>query len=49
MGRGFGSSEAIFAPEPPLIARRNDLGTPDVVERLLAEIRQAFVLAGRAR
>jgi Domain of unknown function (DUF4062) len=49
LGSGFGSSAALVAPDPPLIARREDVGTAALADRLLAEVRQAFVLAGRSR
>ena len=49
MGSMFGSPPVVVAPDPPLTARREELGTPELVERLAAEVRQAFVLAGRSR
>jgi hypothetical protein len=49
MGNMFGSPPFIVAPDPPLTARREELGTPELVERLAAEVRQAFLLAGRSR
>ncbi len=49
MGNMFGSPPVIIAPDSPLTARREELGTPELVERLAAEVRQAFVLAGRSR
>jgi Domain of unknown function (DUF4062) len=49
MGSGFGSSQAIVAPDPPRLTRREEVGTPELVDQLVAEVRQAFVLAGRSR
>ncbi|HXN37235.1 MAG TPA: DUF4062 domain-containing protein [Solirubrobacteraceae bacterium] len=49
MGSMFGSPPVVVAPDPPLTARREELGAPELVERLAAEVRQAFVLAGRSR
>jgi hypothetical protein len=49
MGNMFDSPPVIVAPDPPLTARREELGTPELVERLAAEVRQAFVHAGRSR
>jgi hypothetical protein len=49
MGNMFGSPPVLVAPDPPLTARREELGTPELVERLAAEVRQAFVFAGRSR
>jgi Domain of unknown function (DUF4062) len=49
MGSAFGSSELIVAPDPPLLARREDVGAPELVDQLVAEVRQAFALVGRLR
>jgi hypothetical protein len=49
MGNMFGSPAVVVAPDPPLLARREDVGSPELVDQLLAEVRQAFLLAGRSR
>lgn len=45
----MGSSAVIVAPDPPRFARREDVGSPELVERLVAEIRHAFLLEKRVR
>lgn len=49
MGSMFGSAAVIVAPDPPRLARREEVGTAELVDQLVAEVRQAFVLAGRSR
>jgi hypothetical protein len=49
MGSVFGSRAVVLAPDPPRIARREDVGSPEMVRQLLAELRHAFLLDGRAR
>ena len=49
MGNMFGSPAVVVAPDPPLLARREGIGSPELVDQLLAEVRQAFLLAGRSR
>ncbi len=49
MGSMTGSPAVVVAPAPPLVARREDLGLPELVERLVAEVRHAFLLDGRLR
>jgi hypothetical protein len=49
MGSMFGSPAVVLAPDPPRLARREDLGSPELVEQLVAEVRQAFLVEGRAR
>jgi hypothetical protein len=49
MGSMFGSPAVVVAPDPPLLARREDLGAPELVDQLVAEVRQAFLLDGRSR
>jgi hypothetical protein len=38
MGNMFGSPPVVVAPDPPLTARREELGAPELVERLAAEV-----------
>jgi Domain of unknown function (DUF4062) len=42
----FRMPEIVVAPQPPLVVRRQDLGRPETVERLLAELRRVFADAG---
>lgn len=49
MGNMFGSPAVVVAPDPPQLARREDVGSPELLDQLLAEVRQAFMLAGRSR
>ena len=49
MGSTFGSPAVVVAPDPPRVARREDVGSPELVDQLVAEIRHAFLLDGRAR
>jgi hypothetical protein len=49
MGSMFGSPAIVVAPDPPRLARREDLGAPELVDQLVAEVRQAFLLRGRSR
>jgi hypothetical protein len=48
-GGAFGSPAVVIAPDPPRIARREDVGSPELVTHLVAEVRHAFLLDGRAR
>jgi hypothetical protein len=48
MGSMFGSPAVILAPDPPRLTRREDIGSPGLVEQLVAEVRQAFLVDGRA-
>jgi hypothetical protein len=49
MGNMFGSSGVVLAPDPPRVVRREDLGSPEFIDRLVAEVRHVFLLDGRAR
>jgi hypothetical protein len=49
LGNAFSSPGIVVAPDPPLIARREALGSPELIERLVAEVRHVFRLQGRAR
>lgn len=49
MGSAFGSPAVVVAPDPPRVARREDVGSPELVNQLVAEVRHAFLLDGRAR
>jgi hypothetical protein len=49
LGSVFGSPAVVVAPDPPRVARREDIGSPEFVDQLIAEIRHAFLLQGRAR
>jgi len=49
MGSMMGSPAVLVSPNPPRVARREDLGSPELVEQLVAEVRHAFLLEGRAR
>lgn len=49
MGSAFGSPSVLVAPDPARITRREALESPELVEQLVAEVRRAFLLAGRAR
>jgi hypothetical protein len=49
MGSMFGSAGVVLAPDPPRLARREDLGSPELVEQLVAEVRHVFLLEGRQR
>lgn len=49
MGNMMGSPAVVVAPDPPRVARREDLDSPKLVEQLVAEVRHAFLLEGRAR
>ena len=49
MGSMFGSPAVVVAPDPPRVARREDVGSPELVTHLVAEVRHAFLLDGRAR
>jgi hypothetical protein len=49
MGNMMGSPAVIVAPDPPRFARREDVGSPELVARLVAEIRHAFLLEKRVR
>lgn len=49
MGSMTGSPAVVVAPDPPRVARRENLGSPDLVEQLVAEVRHAFLLDGRVR
>jgi hypothetical protein len=49
MGGLFGAPAVVVAPDPPLLARREGLGARELVDHLVAEVRQAFLLAGRSR
>jgi hypothetical protein len=49
MGSVFGSPPVLVSPDPPLRTRRGALGSPELVEQLVAEVRHAFLLEGRVR
>jgi hypothetical protein len=49
LGNAFTSPPVLVAPDPPRITRREALGSPELVEQLVAEIRHAFLLEGRAQ
>ena len=49
MGSAFGSPAVVVAPDPPRVARREDVGSPELVNQLVAEVRHAFLLDGRSR
>jgi hypothetical protein len=49
MGSAFGSPAVVVAPDPPRVARREDVGCAEFVNQLDAEVRHAFMLDGRAR
>lgn len=49
MGSAFGSPAVVVAPDPPRVARREDIGSAELVNQLVAEVRHAFLLDGRAR
>jgi hypothetical protein len=38
--------DLLVAPNPPLLARREDLGSPDIANRLRAELRRRFAAEG---
>jgi hypothetical protein len=42
------SPPVVLAPDPPRIVRREDVGSTTLLEHLVAEVRQAFALQGRA-
>jgi hypothetical protein len=39
MGNMFGSPAVVVAPDPPQLARREDVGSPELLDQLLAEVR----------
>jgi hypothetical protein len=39
----------VVAPDPPLLAGREDLGAPELLDQLVAEVRQALLLDRRPR
>jgi hypothetical protein len=49
MGSMMGSPAVLVSPNPPRVTRREDLGSPELVEQLVAEVRHAFLLDGRPR
>jgi hypothetical protein len=49
LGSAFGSPAVVVAPDPPRVARREDVGSPALVVQLVAEVRRVFLLEGRAR
>jgi hypothetical protein len=49
MGSMTGSPAVVVAPDPPRVARREDLGSHELVEQLVAEVRYAFLLDGRVQ
>ncbi len=49
MGSAFHSPAVVVAPDPPRVARREDVGSPELVHQLVAEVRHTFLLDGRAR
>ncbi|MGH2904518.1 MAG: DUF4062 domain-containing protein [Solirubrobacteraceae bacterium] len=49
MGNMMGSPAVVVAPNPPRVARREDLDSSGLVDTLVAEVRHAFLLGGRAR
>jgi len=49
MGSMTGSPAVVVAPDPPRVVRREEMGSPELVEQLVAEVRHAFLLDGRVR
>jgi hypothetical protein len=49
IGSMTGSPAVLVAPDPPRLARREDVGSRRLVDELAAEIRHAFALQGRTR
>src|SRR4051794_13897092 len=46
LGHSFSTPNLLIAPEPPLLARREDLGGADFANRLRAELRRRFAADG---
>ena len=49
LGHTFSMPDLLVAPNPPLLARREDLGSPDIANRLRAELRRRFAAEGGAQ
>jgi Domain of unknown function (DUF4062) len=49
VGSMFGSPAVLMVPDPPRIARRENVGLPELADQLVAEVRHAFLIDGRVR